>query len=219
MNVRAKQSGVKPARQARSVATHDAILEAAHASIREHGPDEFTLADVVERAGLTTGAIYSRFKDKDALLFALYEHLTARWTKSLERGYAAFGASRRALAEDLAALFAAQIKVRRQDWRLRNAFLARIVSRADFRGASARMIGASAELFADALKGRREFNHADIEDLRRRTGFVVVMAGASIERAIAMREARMAHGPRDDAALASMLATSAEAVLRADERR
>ena len=131
--VRSLGPGVKAARQARSHATQEAILEAALAAIHESGPEDFTLADVVEHAGCTTGAVYGRFRGKEALLLALYAHLVERWKRDLASGFAAWDAGKRPLRADLRWLFAAQIAVRRRDWALRNAFLARIVSRKEFR--------------------------------------------------------------------------------------
>lgn len=52
--------------------TRAALLDAALAVTREKG-FEFSLADVAARAGMTTGAIYGNFKNRDDLLMALAE--------------------------------------------------------------------------------------------------------------------------------------------------
>lgn len=52
--------------------TRTALLDAALAVSRERG-FEFSLGDVAARAGMTTGAIYGNFKNRDDLLMALAE--------------------------------------------------------------------------------------------------------------------------------------------------
>lgn len=51
--------------------TRAALLEAARALVREKGYDRTTLEDVARRAGMTTGAIYGNFKNRDELFVAL----------------------------------------------------------------------------------------------------------------------------------------------------
>jgi AcrR family transcriptional regulator len=51
--------------------TRAALLDAALALTREKGFEETTLADVAERAGMTTGAIYGNFRNRDELFMAL----------------------------------------------------------------------------------------------------------------------------------------------------
>src|SRR6187551_3268904 len=53
--------------------TRAALLEAARALIREKGYERTTLEKVAERAGMTTGAIYGNFKNRDELFIALGE--------------------------------------------------------------------------------------------------------------------------------------------------
>jgi AcrR family transcriptional regulator len=51
--------------------TRATLLEAARALIREKGHEHTTLEDIAERAGMTTGAIYGNFKNRDDLFIAL----------------------------------------------------------------------------------------------------------------------------------------------------
>jgi AcrR family transcriptional regulator len=51
--------------------TRAKLLEAARALIREKGYEHTTLEDIAERAGMTTGAIYGNFKNRDDLFIAL----------------------------------------------------------------------------------------------------------------------------------------------------
>src|SRR6476619_675298 len=51
--------------------TRAALLAAARAVIREKGYERTTIAEVARRAGMTTGAIYGNFKNRDELFIAL----------------------------------------------------------------------------------------------------------------------------------------------------
>jgi AcrR family transcriptional regulator len=53
------------------VRTRASLLEAARALIREKGHEGVTLEEIAERAGMTTGAIYGNFKNRDDLFIAL----------------------------------------------------------------------------------------------------------------------------------------------------
>jgi AcrR family transcriptional regulator len=51
--------------------TRAKLLEAARSLIREKGHENTTLEDIAERAGMTTGAIYGNFKNRDELFITL----------------------------------------------------------------------------------------------------------------------------------------------------
>ena len=51
--------------------TRAKLLEAARALIREKGHENATLEEIAERAGMTTGAIYGNFKNRNDLFIAL----------------------------------------------------------------------------------------------------------------------------------------------------
>src|SRR5947207_9303083 len=51
--------------------TRAALLEAARGLIREKGYERTTMEEVASRAGMTTGAIYGNFKNRDELFIAL----------------------------------------------------------------------------------------------------------------------------------------------------
>src|SRR6201995_4808679 len=51
--------------------TRASLLEAARSVIREKGYEHTTLEAIAERAGMTTGAIYGNFKNRDELFLAL----------------------------------------------------------------------------------------------------------------------------------------------------
>lgn len=65
-------------RQARSRATHDALLEAAAQIISRHGLAGFTTNAVADRAGVSIGSLYQYFPNKDALMVALIERTQQR---------------------------------------------------------------------------------------------------------------------------------------------
>lgn len=51
--------------------TRAALLDAALELTRERGFEQVTLGDIAERAGMTTGAIYGNFRNRDELFMAL----------------------------------------------------------------------------------------------------------------------------------------------------
>ena len=57
--------------------TRQRLLDAAAEVFAERGYEGATLADIARRAGFTTGAIYSRFRDKAELLLAVVERILA----------------------------------------------------------------------------------------------------------------------------------------------
>lgn len=62
-----------PAQQARSRATLARLLGAGEKVFAERGYDGAKLSDIAQEAGVSVGAVYFRFKDKDALFQAIAE--------------------------------------------------------------------------------------------------------------------------------------------------
>src|SRR3954468_3197829 len=84
--------------------TRAKLLEAARSLIREKGHEQTTLEDIAERAGMTTGAIYGNFKNRDELFIALGQTFWAPIKPHVPPG-SSFPAIMRAMAEaTLAAL-------------------------------------------------------------------------------------------------------------------
>jgi AcrR family transcriptional regulator len=79
-----------PARQQRSQMTTERLLGAAESLLRERGVDAATLRAIAERAGVSVGIVYRRFRDKDTVLRAVY----TRFFAGID------AANRRALASD-----------------------------------------------------------------------------------------------------------------------
>src|SRR5262245_59858123 len=78
--------------------TRAALLEAARGLIREKGYERTTLEDVASRAGMTTGAIYGNFKNRDELFIALGQTYWAPVAPRIAPG-ASFADAMRALAK------------------------------------------------------------------------------------------------------------------------
>ncbi len=78
--------------------TRAALLEAARVLIREKGHERTTMEEVAKRAGMTTGAIYGNFRNRDELFIALGQRYWAPVVPKVAKG-ATFAEAMRALAE------------------------------------------------------------------------------------------------------------------------
>lgn len=74
----ATTSGILPSRQPRSARTQQRILAAAEALLLEQGLEHTTLEQIAERAHVSIGAFYKRFRGKSSLLPALIERVQAQ---------------------------------------------------------------------------------------------------------------------------------------------
>lgn len=74
--------------QARSVATHRRLLDAAVETLVARGLAGTRTGDVCRRAGVSQGALFKHFPSKAALLAATTEHLFARLVDDFRRGFA-----------------------------------------------------------------------------------------------------------------------------------
>src|SRR5215208_6205300 len=78
--------------------TRAALLEAARAEVREKGFARTTLEAVARRAGMTTGAIYGNFRNRDELFIALGQTYWAPVKPRIKPG-ATFAEAMHAMAE------------------------------------------------------------------------------------------------------------------------
>ena len=78
--------------------TRAKLLEAARSLILEKGHENTTLEEIAERAGMTTGAIYGNFKNRDELFITLGQIYWAPIKPQVKAG-ASFPAIMRAMAE------------------------------------------------------------------------------------------------------------------------
>lgn len=72
-------------RQSRSQNTQERLLSALVSLLEERSFEQITIRDLAMHAGVSSGTIYRRFKDKDALLPVLYERLNddlQAWSES-----------------------------------------------------------------------------------------------------------------------------------------
>ena len=94
----AKPSGRRVPKGDKRQRTRAALLDAARELVRERGYEGTTLQDVAARAGMTSGAIYGNFKNREDLFLALgmtyWPPIVPRY-----RPTATFAEKMRALAE------------------------------------------------------------------------------------------------------------------------
>ncbi len=107
---RANRAGRRKPKGDKRARTRAALLEAARGLVREKGYERTTLEDVARRARMTTGAIYSNFKNRDDLFLSLGE---AYWPPIIPhvKAGATFGEFMRALAEATLAAIPARTTV------------------------------------------------------------------------------------------------------------
>lgn len=69
------QEGLRAPQQARSQLTLERILSSSTALIAEKSYDDMSIAEIAHKAGISVGAFYSRFSDKEALFLKLQRRL------------------------------------------------------------------------------------------------------------------------------------------------
>jgi AcrR family transcriptional regulator len=72
-------------KQTRSLNTQEKLLLALEDMLAERFFEQITIRDLADQAGVATGTIYRRFKDKEALLPVLYQrfdHRQGEWAKT-----------------------------------------------------------------------------------------------------------------------------------------
>lgn len=85
-------SAVRPPKQRRSRESYERVLDAAHALLEENGFEGFTAQEVAARSGVSVGAIYERFGNKETLLRAVHARLMDSMSASGDLATAAQGA-------------------------------------------------------------------------------------------------------------------------------
>src|SRR5262245_30057634 len=65
------------AKQARALRTYDRVLDAAAREFAQFGYAQANLQNIADRVGLTKGALYGHFTNKEELAAALTDHLWA----------------------------------------------------------------------------------------------------------------------------------------------
>lgn len=76
---------VLPAFQKRSQAARDRLLEAAEREFARRGFNGAIVSDLAREANCSVGSFYRRFKDKEALFFALQQTIYERASRDIDR--------------------------------------------------------------------------------------------------------------------------------------
>ena len=69
----------REAQQQRSKRTQAALLDAVEAELQVSTVDELSVDDIAKRAGVSVGAVYHHFTNKQALIYAMLDRLTDEW--------------------------------------------------------------------------------------------------------------------------------------------
>jgi AcrR family transcriptional regulator len=80
-------TAIRPPKQRRSRESYERALDAAYALLEENGFEGLTVQEVAARSGVSVGAIYERFGNKETLLRAVH----ARMMESMSEAHAAAG--------------------------------------------------------------------------------------------------------------------------------
>ena len=76
-----KRQGVKPAAQTRSKKSRDALVAALETLLRKKAFEDITIAEIARTAGLSVGAVYGRFENKDAFIPVIFDLYRVRQEK------------------------------------------------------------------------------------------------------------------------------------------
>ena len=179
---------VRPPQQARSQQTLTRLLDAAEELAAEKGFDDTTVAEVARRADSSVGAFYARFRDKDALLNAVYQRYleqaqaTADDVLDPERWDGA------AVPEILRAVVRFVVSVYRDQGGLIRAFVVRGHSDSDFRERQERYSDYVNARLAKLLLARSA--ELDTDDPERASAFALTVMFATIESSVLFGELR-----------------------------
>jgi AcrR family transcriptional regulator len=177
-------------RQARSRETLTRLLDAAEAVLAESGLEAATVPAIAQRAGLSVGAVYRRFQDKDALLRAIYFRMFARMRALNEETMAPEQYRDVVLAHVLGEIVRSMVRHYRENRTLMQAMLRYADTHADaeFRRRAAELNGAALAQMAALTAARSdEVRHPDPEGAVR---FALMTVGLVL-RGIVLTD----HGP------------------------
>lgn len=181
---------VRPPRQARSRETLDRILDAAEGLVSEKGFEDTTVAEVVRRAESSVGAFYTRFPDKNALLYALYERYLEQAVATADEALAPGRWAGADLAEILDAVVRFLVSIYREQRGLIRTFVLRNHTDPAFRARQQRLSDhVSARLTALLLERREEIRHPQPE---RAAAFGLTMVFSTLESTMLFGETRSA---------------------------
>ncbi len=177
-------SKISPPRQQRSRETLDRLISASEELLGEKSFDEISVAALCLRAGLTVGAFYARFPDKDAMLHFLAKQLLEATPIAIEDEWRAD--AKAPLAELIRSAVGSAVQVYRQRRALMRALILRSRSdkklRAQLNAANQRNL----EWFMQLLLARRdEIGH---RNPRRAAEFGLLMVVSTIREVVVFNE-------------------------------
>lgn len=194
---------IRPPQQARSRETLDRILDAAEWLIAEKSFEDTSVAEIVRRAGSSVGAFYTRFQDKDGLLYALYERYLEQATATADDALDPARWEGHDIPEILAAVVRFLVEIYREQGGLIRAFVLRNHTDAEFRARQERLSHhVSLRLSALLLARPDEIAHPDPE---RAAVFGLTMVFSTIEGAVLFGETRSSQLTLSDDDLAAEL--------------
>ncbi len=206
----------RPPRQARSQETLERILDAAEVLVTEKGFDDTPVAEVVRRAGSSVGAFYTRFKDKDGLLHALYDRY---FEQAMATSDAALDPARwegATIAEILSSVVRFLVSFYREQGGLIRAFVIRNHTDPEFQARRERLSHyVNEQLVALLLARADEIRHPDPE---RAAAFGLTIVFSSIESSLLFGELRSSALAFSDDELAAELTTAYLAYLGVERR-
>lgn len=206
---------VRPPQQARSQETLDRILDAAEVLVSEKGFEDTPVAEVVRRAGSSVGAFYTRFRDKEGLLHALYERYFAEATATADAALDPQRWEGASIAEILEAVTRFLTEIYRERGGLIRAFVVRSHSDPSFRARQERLSHYVSDGLSALLLARRdEIAHPDPA---RATAFGLTLVVNTLESVILFGELRSGALVLSDAELARELTTAYLAYLGIQE--
>jgi AcrR family transcriptional regulator len=168
---------IHPPRQARSRETLTRLLDATEAVLREGGLQAATVPAIAKRAGLSVGAVYRRFPDKDALLRAVHERTVVRVRELNESRMDPALFAGATLEQWVGGMIRGIVYIYRQDRRLMQAMLeyGETHSDAGFRARAAETNRAALASFAELVRSKAaEVRHPHPETAAR---FALVTLG------------------------------------------
>ncbi len=191
---------VRPPQQARSQETLHRILDAAEALVSEKGFEDTPVAEVVRRAGSSVGAFYTRFRDKDGLLHALYDRYYA---EAIATADAALDPERwegATIPEILSSVIRFLVEIYRERTGLLRVFTLRNYSDPEFQARQERLSHHVNDRLAALLMARRhEITHPDPE---RAAAFGLTLVFSTLESVVLFGEFRSGALNLDDDELA-----------------
>lgn len=194
---------VRPPQQVRSQQTLDRLLDAAESLVAAKGFEDTSVAEIAQRAHSSVGAFYARFRDKDALLFALYDRYLEQAMATTDDALDPVRWEGAGVERILASVLRFLVAVFREQAGLVRAFVRRNQIDPEFRAREERLSHyVSRKLCALLLARKDEITHPDPE---RAAAFGLTMAFSTIESTVLFGETRSGALALSDEELAAEL--------------